>query len=175
MITILGAGDITELAGRFGIWWPFLLAQLVNFALVIFVLYKFAFGPIQAILEQRKNRIAEGEEKLKRIEKDLAETEETTTAAIEKANADAQRLIDEAKESATTIVEQKTKEADVEARNIIAKAKESAKSEQERVLAELKAEFGKLVTDATANVTGKVLNKDDKARINKESLAAIQS
>ena len=51
-----------------------------------------------ALLEQRKNRIAEGEEKLKRIEKQLAESEAMTAAALEKANEDAKRLIEEAKE-----------------------------------------------------------------------------
>jgi len=158
----------------FGIHGPFFIAQLINFILVIFVLKKFAFGPIQSMLEQRKNRIAEGEEKLKHIEKQLADSEATTAATLEKANADAKRLIEEAKESAASIAEQKTQEAIVSAQNIIAKAKEAAQSEQEQMVAELKRDFGRLVTLTTANVTGKVLNEDDKSRINEEALATIQ-
>jgi len=42
------------------------------------------------------------------------------------------------------------------------------------MVAELKRDFGRLVTLTTANVTGKVLSDDDKARINEESLAVIQ-
>lgn len=174
MITILGAGGLTPIIENFGISPTLLVAQFINFILVILILKKFAFGPIQAMLEQRKNRIAEGEEKLKRIEKQLAESEATTAATLEKANEDAKRLIEEAKESATAITEQKTQEAIASAQSIVAKAKEAAQSEQEQMVTELKRDFGRLVTLTTANVTGKVLNDDDKTRINEEALATIQ-
>src|SRR5210317_716834 len=88
------AGVFEIIKGTFGLHPWFFAAQVVNFFLVIFILKKFAFGPIQEMLEQRKMRIAEGEEKLKRIEKQLAESEATTAAAIAKANEDAQRLIE---------------------------------------------------------------------------------
>jgi len=160
-----GSNPFVQIFETFGIHQYFFIAQLINFILVIFVLKTFAFGPIQKMLEQRKNRIAEGEEKLKRIEKQLADSEATTAAALEKANNDAKRLIEEAKESAASITEQKTQEAIVSAQNIISKAKEAAQSEQR--------DFGRLVTMTTANVTGKVLNDDDKNRINEESLQTI--
>ncbi|RYD32115.1 MAG: ATP synthase F0 subunit B, partial [Verrucomicrobiaceae bacterium] len=59
----------------FGLNWPFFAAQVVNFILVIWVLKKFAFGPIQQILNERRERIIAGEEKVKLIEKQLAESE----------------------------------------------------------------------------------------------------
>ena len=142
---------------------------------MLFVLKKFAFGPIQAMLEQRKNRIAEGEEKLKRIETQLAESEERTTATIEEANATAKRLVEEAQESSAALSEQKTQEAIASAQGILAKAEEAAKAERAQMKAELKQEFGKLVAATTANVTGKVLNDDDNKRINEEALASIES
>ena len=111
MITILAAGGLTSIIDNFGVSLPLLTAQFINFVLVILILKIFAFGPIQAMLEQRKNRIAEGEEKLKRIEKQLAESEATTAATLEKANNDAKRLIEEAKESASALTEEKTQEA----------------------------------------------------------------
>ncbi|MGE9269597.1 MAG: ATP synthase F0 subunit B, partial [Verrucomicrobiales bacterium] len=132
-------------------WHPwYFLAQVINFFLVIFVLKKFAFGPIQEMLEQRRSRIAEGEEKLKRIERQLAESEETTAAAIAKANDDAKRLIEEAKESATALSEAKAQEAVATAQGILAKAETAAKAEREEIAAELKKEFGRLVTATTA-------------------------
>lgn len=152
-----------------------LIAQFVNFIIVIWVLKKFAFGPIQAMLEQRKNRISEGEEKLKRIETQLAESEERTAAAIAEANSTAKRLIEEAKESAASLSEQKTQEAIASAQAILQKAEAAAKSERNQMVAELKQDFGRLVAATTANVTGKVLNDDDNKRINEEALAAIES
>jgi len=177
MFTILAAEGnvITQLTEKFGISWPLFIAQVVNFIIVLFVLKKFAFGPIQAMLEQRKNRIAEGEEKLKRIETQLSESEERTAAAIEEANVTSKRLIDEAKESAASLSEQKTQEAIASAQGILSKAESAAKSERDQMVAELKQDFGRLVAATTANVTGKVLNEDDNKRINEEAVASIEA
>lgn len=153
----------------------FVFAQFVNFVLVILVLKKFAFGPIQEMLEKRRARIAEGEEKLKRIEKQLAESEETTAKMIAEANADAQRLIDEARESATRLSESKAQEAVAQAQQILSKAEAQAKAEREQISAELKKEFGRLVADTTGQVTGKVLTDEDKSRINEEALTKVSA
>jgi len=125
MISILAVAG-TEAAQEgffetFGVNWPFFIAQLVNFIIVLVVLKKFAFTPIQEILEQRRKRIAEGEDKLKRIEQQLTDSEQRTQEAIDKANADAARLINEAKESASSLTEKKAQEAIASAQAILAK------------------------------------------------------
>lgn len=181
MLTILAetaaeqAGTIETIRKTFG-WHPALfIAQVINFFLVIFVLKKFAFGPIQQMLEARSNRIAEGEAKLKQIEQQLADSERTTAAAIAKANEDASRLVEEAKTSAAALSEQKAQEAIASAQQILAKAEAAAQAERAAIKSELKAEFGRLVTATTAQVTGKVLTSDDQARINQEALASVEA
>lgn len=166
-------GAFEAIKTTFGFHWAFIAAQLVNFFLVVFILKKFAFGPIQNMLEQRRARIAEGEEKLKRIEKQLAESEETTAKMIAEANQDAQRLIEEARESAARLSESKAQEAVAHAQQILTKAEAQAKTEREQIAAELKKEFGRLVSDTTTQVTGKVLTEEDKKRINQEALAKV--
>ncbi len=173
-LNFLAANPITEVTDPFKVKWSLLIAQTVNFLVVAFVLKKFAFGPIQNMLEQRRKRIAEGEEKLKRIEQQLADSEQRTQEAIDKANADAQRLIEEAKQSADSLSEKKAQEAVASAQQIISKAEEAAKAERNAMAAELKKEFGKLVTATTANVTGKVLTEEDQKRINEEALASVK-
>ncbi|MDP0499166.1 MAG: F0F1 ATP synthase subunit B [Verrucomicrobiales bacterium] len=169
------SGNIVEtITGTFGVKGVLFAAALINFFVVIWVLKKFAFGPVQEMLEQRRLRIAEGEEKLKRIEKQLAESEETTAAAIAKANDEALRLINEAREGATAFTEQKSQEAINQAQQILVKAEAAAKADRERLSAELKGEFGRLVAATTAQVTGKVLTSDDQKRINEEALAKVE-
>lgn len=179
MMTLLAAateqpGILENIQKTFGLNTPFFIAQVVNFILVIFVLKKFAFGPVQAILEQRRNRIAEGEAKLAKIEQQLADSEIATAAAIAKANEDSARLINEAKTSAAALSEQKAQEAIASAQQILAKAEAAAQTERAAIKAELKQEFGRLVAATTAQVTGKVLNSDDQARINQEALASVE-
>ncbi|MDB4332826.1 ATP synthase F0 subunit B, partial [Akkermansiaceae bacterium] len=60
-----------EIGRKFG-WKPaYFIAQVINFVLVLWVLKKFAFGPIQELLEKRQSRIADGEAKLVEIETKL--------------------------------------------------------------------------------------------------------
>ncbi|MBB5352905.1 F-type H+-transporting ATPase subunit b [Haloferula luteola] len=168
-------GVVGEILRTFKVDWPFFISQCVSFLIVAVLLKKFAFGPIQNMLEQRKSRIAEGEEKLKRIEQQLAESEATTAAAIAKANEEATRLIQEARDSAAALSESKAQEAVAQAQSILAKAEAAAKAEREQIAAELKKEFGRLVTATTAQVTGKVLSDDDMRRINDEALAKVEA
>ncbi|MFT3990997.1 MAG: ATP synthase F0 subunit B [Luteolibacter sp.] len=168
-------GESSNLLDQFGWNLPFFIAQVVNFFLVIFVLKKFAFGPIQAMLEQRRSRIISGEEKLKQIEQQLAESEVTTAAAIAKANQEATRLIDEAKNGAAAFTEQKSQEAIAQAQQILAKADAQAKADRAAISAELKREFGRLVASTTSQVTGKVLTADDQKRINEEALTKVEA
>lgn len=168
-------GLVEGITKNFGIHANLFIAQCISFFLVLFVLKKFAFGPIQAMLEQRRNRIAEGEDKLKRIEAQLAESEATTAAAIEKANEEAQRLINEAKESASAFTEKKAQEAVASAQAILAKADEQARADRAAMTADLKKEFGRLVAKTTAQVTGKVLDDGDKKRINDEAVTKLDA
>ena len=179
MTTLLAAaaenpGVLENISKTFGLNWPFFIAQVVNFALVIFVLKKFAFGPIQVMLEQRRSRIAEGEANLVRIQKQLADSEANTAAAIAKANEDAARLINEAKTSAAALSEQKAQEAISTAPQILATAEAAAQAERAAIKAELKQEFGRLVAATTAQVTGKVLTSDDQTRLSQEALASVE-
>jgi len=164
--------DITT---KFGVHWSLFISQLISFLLVCWVLKKFAYGPLMDMLEQRRQRIEDGETKLTEIEEKLADSEKTTAALIEQANSDAKRLIDEAKESAANLSEKKAQEAVAAAQNIIAKAEDAAKAERATMVAELKQEFGRLVVSTTAQVTGKTLDDADQKRINDEALASVQS
>lgn len=162
-----------ELAQQFGLQWTKVIAQVFIFAIVYFVLNRYAFGPIVAMLEARRKRIADGEAKLEKIARDLAAAEENAKALLEKANSEGNRLIKEAGDSAASLAERKKQDAVAEANSIMAKAREAAKLEQEQLLAQLKREFGRMVVDATSRVTGKVLNNDDQDRINRETAAQV--
>lgn len=167
------AGVVERIQKTFHIQGGAFAAQCISVLIVAFLLKKFAFGPVQNMLEQRRERIAEGEDKLKRIEKQLADSEATTAAAIEKANSEAQRLIAEAKEGAQAFTEQKTQEAVAQAQQMLTKAEAAAKADRDRLQAELKSEFGRLVATTTSQVTGKVLTPEDQKRINDEALASL--
>ena len=161
------------LAAQFGLSVPNLIAQIIIFLIVYFILKKKAFGPILAMLDQRKQRIADGEAKLEKISRDLAAAETNARAILDKANSEGDRLVKEAGESAKALAEKKQQDAILEAGQIMAKAREAATLEHEQLMSQLKREFGRMVSDATARVTGKVLTSDDQGRINQETAAQV--
>jgi F-type H+-transporting ATPase subunit b len=169
------AAEQGGIAAQFGLDAPKLIAQVLIFLFVYWVLKTKAFGPIQSMLAQRKQRIADGESKLEKIAKDLAEAESNAKSILDKANAESARLIKEAGDSAKSLAESKQQEAIHEAGQIMAKAREAAQLEHEQVMAQLKREFGRMVADATSRVTGKVLNADDQARINRETAGQVSA
>ena len=164
---------MSELLKTFGFTWVAFISQVIIVLVVFLVLKKYAFGPVLAILEQRRQRIADGEANLEKIRAELEQAETKVASMLSAANKDAERLINEAKESAASVREQKTQDAIAEAGNIIAKAKEASKLEHERLLSDLKRDFGRLVVDTTGKVTGKVLDDSDQERINQEAAGQI--
>ncbi|MED5586428.1 MAG: F0F1 ATP synthase subunit B [Verrucomicrobiota bacterium] len=176
MPTLLAAasgGSDGSIFEKFGVNWPKFLAQVLLFLIVYMILSKFAFKPILAILEERKQRIADSEENLKRIAAELEEADLKKGEIISEANARAERLVSEARESADALAEKKRNEATAEAAQIIAKAREAGELEKNQAMAELKRDFGRLVVDTTGKVTGKVLTDDDQQKINSEISAQI--
>ncbi|MCX6851624.1 MAG: ATP synthase F0 subunit B [Verrucomicrobia bacterium] len=168
-------GIAYQIAGDFGLAWGKFFAQVIIFILVYTVLKKYAFGPIMAMLEQRRQRIADGEAKLEKITRDAAEAAKNSQAILDKAEADAARLVKEADDAAKLIQERRQQEAVSSANTIIAKAREAAQLEQEQLMSQLKREFGRMVSDATSRVTGKVLNTEDQSRINQETSAQVSA
>jgi F-type H+-transporting ATPase subunit b len=160
---------LRETAETFG-WNPWLfLSQVISFVIVALLLRRFAYKPILAVLEERRRRIEEGLLNAEKIKKELAAAEQRYAEILAKANANAQKMIDEARESSAHLAERKEQEAVLAAEQIMAKAREAAALEHERTMAELKRELGRLVVETTAKVTGKVLTPDDQRRLQEEA------
>src|SRR5438309_11353446 len=96
---------VRDTADTFG-WnlWLF-LSQVISFIIVALLLRRFAYKPILAVLEERRRRIEEGLLNAEKIKKELAEAEKRYAEILAKANADAQKMIDEARESSAHLAE----------------------------------------------------------------------
>ncbi len=164
-----------EIAETFG-WNPWLfLSQVISFVIVAFLLRRFAYKPILKVLEERRQQIAEGLLNAEKIKQQLAEAEQRHAEILAKANAVAQKMIDDARESSAHLAERKQEEAIAAAEEIVAKAREASAIEHERTMTELKRELGRLVVDTTAKVTGKVLTSEDQRRLQEEASRQLAS
>src|SRR5215470_18098756 len=166
--------QINDVARTFGVDWPHLAAQIISFSIVCVLLYKFAYKRVLTMLEERRQRIAEGLANAEKSKAELAKAQEQRQEALNQANAQAYKLIDEARAAAARVQEQETQKAIAAAEQIIAKAREAAAQDHARMLAELKREVGRLVVQATTTITGKILTPDDQRRLAEETAKAAQ-
>ena len=169
-----GTGNpVADIAKTFGVDWPHLISQIISFGIVCALLYKFAYRRVLAMLEQRRQQIAESLANAEKIKAELARTEAQRQEAMAQANSQATKLIEEARAAAARVQEQETQKAIAAAESIIAKAREAAEQDHARMLAELKREVGRLVVQTTATVTGKILTPEDQRRLAEETAKSV--
>ena len=169
---LFGAGDLATIAKdtaeTFGLDWPHFIAQVLSFCIVAFLLQRFAYKRILQVLEERRQRIAEGLANAEKIKRELAKTEAARQEVLQQANVQANKLIEEARAAAARVQEQETQKAVAAAEQIVAKAREAAAQDYQRMLADLKKEIGRLVVGTTGQVVGKVLTPQDQKRLAEE-------
>ena len=158
-----------DTAGRFGVDWAHFISQCISFAIVAFLLQRYAYKPILTMLEERKKRIKEGLDNADKIKQELANTQTKTHEIMVQAGQQAAKMIEEARAAAAKVQEQETQKAIAAAQAIVDKARQATQAEHARMLTELRREVGRLVVDTTTKVTGKVLTLDDQKRLVEET------
>lgn len=133
-----------ELITALGIDLRIFIAQLINFTVLVFVLYKFAYHPILNLLEQRKEKIKKGLEDAEASAIALAEASSEKQQIIAAANKEAEEMSARAKEyadkKADTILAEAQKKAEVAMRDAALRSEEL----KAQALRESEAEIAKL-------------------------------
>jgi len=166
---------VRDTAETFG-WDPRLFfSQVISFIIVALLLKRFAYKPILNVLQQRREQIAQAHLNAEKIKQQLAEAEQRHAEILAKANAEAQKMIEEARASAAHLGDRKQQEAIAAAEQILVKAREASAIEHERTMTQLKRELGRLVVETTAKVSGKVLTPDDQRRLQEEAARTLSA
>ena len=167
--------QIQDIATTFGVDWTHLIAQVISFVIVCALLHRFAYRRVLQMLEERRQKIAQGLANAEKIKAELARTDEQRLEVLTQANAQATKLIEEARTAAARVQERETQKAIAAAELIIARAREAAEADHARMLAELRREVGRLVVKTTATVTGKLLTAEDQRRLAEEAAQQVSA
>jgi len=130
----------------------YLLAQLLNLAILFFVLRKFVFKRFVTVLDERSTRIKKGLEDAEVAGKRAAEAEEVYQERIEQAERERRAILAKAAQEAEKLKEDILAEAGDEARQIIAKEREDFGAQRAQAAAELRGQMTDLVVMATRKV-----------------------
>jgi len=163
------ASGISKITQEFGISWPFLLAQILNFSVVAFILWRFAFKPVLAMLDERQKKIAAGLQYADEMKAKLDAVQQESVASARRAQLEATRIIDEARKSAKEFLDKQTQESAAKAGEIIAKAQQVIELEKKKMLAEARTEIARLVIAITQRVLAREMSDADRRRYNESA------
>jgi F-type H+-transporting ATPase subunit b len=152
-----------EFFKKFGIDWRLVLGQILNFAVLLFLLERFVFKRFLKILGERKKEIETGiklAEKVKeRIEEIKKQREKILENARKKANEILYKAVEAGEIQKKKIIDEAIAEAELKSEKIIRQAKERAKREAEREILERKKEYLERITNLTFSVFEKILKE----------------
>ena len=163
-----------SLIKTFYIDWKLLTAQIINFGIVLFILWKFAINPLVKMMDKRTLEIEKSLKDAKKIEENLDKIEKEKEAKILAAKKEAQEIIASARQQGQAQGQQMIDEAKKDIENIIATAKEQIAQEKSQMLKSVKSEISELVIQSTKKILEKAGTKEIDDKIIKRSLTDIQ-
>lgn len=140
-----------ELIEKLGIDLKLLLAQVVNFLILLFVLKKLVYKPVLKMLDTRKNMIAKTVEDSKKMEERIQKLEEEKKGVMSKASKEAVSIMEKAK-----------KDAEIEHQKILEKAKGEISGMMDRCRTQIVAEKNAIMKDIKKEVAGLVIMSSQK-------------
>ena len=143
-----------------GLNFPSLIIFLVNFLILLGILYLFAYKPILRVMDQRSERIRESLEAADRAREEAARFQQDTQAQINEARIEGQRLIEQAREMAERYRGEERERARQEAEAFIARAREDIQRERDAAVHEVRAHFADLAISAAEKVIERSLDRD---------------
>jgi len=157
--------------GSLGINLPVLIAQLVNFTILVIFLRAVAWGPLTKMLDQRRERIAESLQAADQAKAQVAESERQVHEQVEASRREAQQLIAQAQDIAGRIQADARATAQADAEATLARARNEIQLERDTAIADLRKEFADLTIAAAEKVINQSLDRSQHRRLIEEALA----
>ncbi|MGB2695431.1 MAG: F0F1 ATP synthase subunit B [Dehalococcoidia bacterium] len=154
-----------------GINLPLLVAQVINFFIVLVALRLFLYKPVLAMLDRRAQRVREGLDAAEESKEHASAAEQEMTGQIEEARRQGQALIAQAQEASNRVQEEARNQARREAEVLLERARGEIQLERDQAIAELRREFADLTVNAAEKVISQSLDRDAHRRLIDEVLA----
>ncbi len=143
-----------------GLHLPSLIIFLVNFLILLGILYLFAYKPILRVMDQRSERIRESLEAADKAREEAASSQQDTQRQLNEARMEGQRLIEQAREMAERYRTEENEKARQKAEAFILRAREDIQRERDAAVQEVRAHFADLAISAAEKVIERSLDRD---------------
>ncbi len=164
----------SDLLGALGITWQSLIIQLVSFLILLALLKKFAFPALFAALDKREKVIADSVAAAEDAKKAAERAEANTEKQLQQAKKDAAAIVDLAQKEANKIADEAEARADKKAAHIIEQSHARVESDIADAKKELQAEMVSLIATATEKVVGAKLDAKSDAELIRRALESTK-
>jgi F-type H+-transporting ATPase subunit b len=146
---------------------------IVAFLITLFVLKRYAFGPIQKMIDERRQRIEDSIAAAEDARVEARKLLEEHRALMGQARRDAEEILVEARKTADASRERLKDELESDRQRRMEETKRQIEAETHRALGQIRQEVAELTLLAAAKVTGKVLDSADQRRLIDEAIASL--
>ena len=160
-----------EAFSALGINLPQIIAQIVNFAILLVILRFTLYKPILGMLDARRQRISEGLNSAESAREEASEAQASIEGQLDDARQQSQEILANAQQIATRIQDEARSESDRSRETALERATQEIALERDRAISELRVEFADITIAASERVIKQAVNRDDHERIIEETFA----
>jgi F-type H+-transporting ATPase subunit b len=146
---------------------------VISFGITFFVLKRYAFGPIQQQIDQRRERIRQSIEEADHAREEARHLLEEHRKLIGQARGEAEGILAEARRVADAQRERVREETEVDRQRRLEETRRQIEAETQRALEQIRSEVAELTLLAASKVTGKVLDSADHRRLIQDAITDL--
>lgn len=161
------------LAEQFGIDAAVLIAQAINFLIVVTAFYFLALKPLLATVDERNAKIADGLKFAEQAEQTKAEAQAEKDRVVREAQQEAKKIVEAARADAKALAEREAKDSAARAEDLLRKGRETLALERAQALDEARAQVANLVVLTSAKVLRKTLTDADRKQLSEAAAREV--
>lgn len=159
----------------FGLDLKLFIAQVINFLVVLIVLWRWAYRPLVRKMNERTARIEQGLKDAAAAARDREAAQRLKTEANIQAKKEAAQILEEARQRAEAERQKIVTETREKAENIVEQARKQIYQEKEKMIRQARAEVGELVIAATKRVLGEVVTPEIDKKLVEDVLKTLKN
>ena len=154
--------------------WGLMVWTLITFGIVAFVLWRYAFGPLQAIIDERRARIQESMDAAEQTRAEAQRLLREYAETLAEVRTEAEEILERSRQTGDHAKAEIMAEARAQADRVLTKAHEQIGRDTRAALREMKEQIAELTAMATEKVTMRSLTPDEQERLIEEALGELK-
>jgi F-type H+-transporting ATPase subunit b len=164
---MLGANPLISVTPGLMIW------TFVCFGIAFFVLRRYAFGPIQAMIDARREQIRRSIEEADNAREQARELLEEHKKLMHEARGQAEAIIAEARKTRESMEQRMREETETERQRRLEETRKEIAAETARALQQIRAEVAELTVEAASRVVGRALDSERDRELISEAIGSL--